>query len=308
MCWIVVKQEGSPLPYEYIKEAQGRNKDGYGVSWYADGELHTYKTLDFTEFLAKLKEAEIEKYRCVIHLRKTSAGATNTDNIHPFDVPSGQMFHNGTIFSLKPQKTYIHGVEASCGEQSDTSTLAEMLRGCVFEKPTDIEPLLQHVIGTTLNKLVFFNNDGSICIFNKRLGIDELAENGCWMSNDYHVPKEKSLVFVYGTLKESYHNHHWMEGIPYVGEATLEDKWAMIEGPGFPYLLKKDEDGHNVKGEIYDASDDDLDNLDILEGAPFHYHRRKVKAILNGVTIDVVTYVKTRVSETDLEEDFIEEF
>ena len=38
MCWILKKEAKNPVPFDFIDEAQKRNKDGYGVSWMKDGE------------------------------------------------------------------------------------------------------------------------------------------------------------------------------------------------------------------------------------------------------------------------------
>ena len=200
MCWIALKEEENDMPYEYIVEAQKKNEDGYGVSWHDGTQIQTYKTLDFAEFLRFL--ATIEDQRCILHLRNTTAGSNCISNSHPFKVPTGVMFHNGTIYDLKPAKYSTEG-------KSDTSKLADLLNGCKFSSVKDIEPLLHKFVGNTLNRLVFLNNDGSIDIINRELGIEE---DGNWYSNDYHLPAQTYKAFVYGTLKQNYSNHSWMTG------------------------------------------------------------------------------------------------
>lgn len=311
MCWILAKEKDKTFPMEYIIEAEKKNKDGYGISWYDGSKVETFKTLDFEEFLTFLKDGDVEQHKCVIHLRNTTAGCNSLENTHPFKVPSGVMFHNGTIFTMKPKNAY--GVTAAAGAegmQSDTANLAKLINSCSYETVQDIAPLLQQIIGDTINRLVFFSNDGTIAIINKQLGISE-EENGYWMSNDYHIPKPKTYAFVYGTLKEGYGNHaHWMGDLVKHCDAETEEKWAMIgKDMAFPYLLSRHSHGHNVKGELYEVEESDLKFLDILEGAPRHYRRQPISVVTGaGEVITATTYVKTTVGSFDLEKDFIKEF
>ena len=115
MCWILVKPPENEVPYDYIEEAQKKNKDGYGVSWLDNGELKTFKTLNFEELNEQLEK--IEDKLMVVHLRATSAGTTCINNVHPFQVPTGVMFHNGTITNLK----------TTTKNDSDTNTLAQLI-------------------------------------------------------------------------------------------------------------------------------------------------------------------------------------
>jgi gamma-glutamylcyclotransferase (GGCT)/AIG2-like uncharacterized protein YtfP len=289
----------NPIPYDYIETAQKQNSDGYGVSWHDGTTLHTYKTLDFEDFNHKLEQ--LEQYDLVVHLRNTSAGTTCINNAHPFTVPSGVVFHNGTISSLKSGLT----------GPSDTATLASIISSCNYSNISDIEPLITTIIGTAYNKLVFFNNDGTITIINENLGIKD--DNGNWYSNDYHVEVATSNVFVYGTLKFGFHNHSsWMRGTEYIDSVTTVEKWAMIgKNSSFPYLLCEHLRGHHIKGELYSATADQIAHLDILEGVPSHYIKKEIEVLLSdGKTkVKAITYVKAKIHASDLtDNEFIEEF
>ena len=299
MCWIMVKPASNEVPYDYIEQAQTKNKDGYGVSWYADGAIHTFKTLDFEEFNAKLET--IENYLMVVHLRNATVGTSScTTNVHPFPVPTGVMFHNGTISSLR----------CSTSVTSDTNQLAQAISECSFTHVSDVAPLLQIITGSSINRLVFLNNDGTVDIINRQLGIED--PNGNWYSNDYHVKEATYNVFVYGTLKAGYSNNpYYMYMADFVDDATTVEKFAMIgEDMAFPYILGEDPvDGHNIIGELYSCPQATLDKLDKLEGYPVHYDRRSIKIKLSDDTIvDALVYIKKTVTAADLLKPFIAEF
>ena len=297
MCWILVKKPQNPVPFDFIDEAQRKNRDGYGVSWVEDGVVQTFKTLDYEEYKTKL--TELEDKLIVVHLRATSAGTTCIDNVHPFTVPTGVMFHNGTITGLKSTGT----------TDSDTNILAQLISKTKFKKVTDIAPLLYAITGTTYNKLVFLNKDNTVSYINKNLGIDD--PNGNWYSNNYHVKEEIYNVFVYGTLKHGFSNHfYYMTDSDYVDDAFTLEKHAMIgEGNHFPYVLGVNEAGHHIKGEVYEVPASSLSRLDRLEGYPTHYDRVPTEVVLsNGEKITALMYVKKTVTAANLNEKFIEEF
>lgn len=274
-----------------------KNRDGYGVSWVEDGVVQTFKTLDYEEYKTKL--TELEDKLIVVHLRATSAGTTCIDNVHPFTVPTGVMFHNGTISGLKSTGT----------TDSDTNILAQLISKTKFKKVTDIAPLLYAITGTTYNKLVFLNKDNTVSYINKNLGIDDT--NGNWYSNNYHVKEEIYNVFVYGTLKHGFSNHfYYMTDSDYVDDAFTLEKHAMIgEGNHFPYVLGVNEAGHHIKGEVYEVPASSLSRLDRLEGYPTHYDRVPTEVVLsNGEKITALMYVKKTVTAANLNEKFIEEF
>ena len=311
MCWLVVKDRGLDIPEEYIDEANKKNSDGYGVSWYEGDKVNTLKTFELQEFKWLLEQ--LTDYPAIVHLRNSTAGTVTYGNIHPFNLDGGVMYHNGTIFRLRDNKS----------DKSDTQIFADMLNSCSYKKVEDIMPLIEHTIGNTINRLAFMEDDGDITIVNQQLGIEE---DGIWYSNDYHVaPKpyvsyydrwkekykeeeedeiliydyeeeeatysdediDKALkeectveyegetmikVFTYGTLKRGYGNHHLVVDSPYLGTAASLYKWGMTgRNKFFPYLLEPNNSGYNIKGELYLANEDTMRRLDMLEGYPTHY-------------------------------------
>ena len=198
--------------------------------------------------------------------------------------------------------------DLSCDDASDTRNLADLISLCEFNAISDVLPLIHQIAGTYSNKLVFHEPDGKVTIVNKELGLEE---DGIWYSNTYHVPPKPEythFVFVYGTLKSGYRNNAWLGDSTCEGAGTTCDKWAMIDGPGFPYLLKKHSLGHNIVGEIYNVTTSDLRLLDQLEGCPNHYHRELIDVECDDFIYPCITYVKTSVTLDDLDQEYICEF
>lgn len=345
MCQIIVKPVGKKFDMKKLDKAQGWNEDGYGVTWWEDKQLHTFTTMDYKKFKSIL--STLKDHNAVAHLRNTTRGVTKVENNHPFDIPSGKLFHNGTISGL------------SCDVKggSDTQALAELLNGCDYNYIEDVLPLVHQIVGTTMNKLVFFEDDGNITMVNGDLG---QIEDEIWYSNDYHErdttradqyksyskkqaewvyhkesgtymtrediakldkddykvkdKKEKlTRVFVYGTLKAGFNNHKTFLGnSKLIGKATTVSKWAMIgKDMSFPYLLRRDNDnGMNIVGEVYEVTPAVLANLDYLEGTPTHYtHSQTYVSYMNGnPSENVQVYVKSTVTAADLAKPFISEF
>lgn len=299
MCYIQVKESGRQADFKSLDKAQKHNKDGYGCAWYEDGFVKTYKTFDYNAFKGVI--AALKHYSVVIHLRHLTKGSKDYNNIHPFDIPSGVMFHNGTMGGLGNATI------------SDSQELANIISECEYKVIDDIMPFIKHKVNDKINRLVFFEDTGEITIVNKHLGIQD---DGIWHSNDYHLkedswcrngscsssylPSKKHKVFVYGTLKRGYHNHRLLEKALYLGKARTTAKWAMIgKSLPFPYLLERNDNGYYVEGEVYEVSDSELWALDRLEGVPTHYRKENVyvKYLDDNVYEQATVYVKTSFSK-----------
>jgi gamma-glutamylcyclotransferase (GGCT)/AIG2-like uncharacterized protein YtfP len=317
MCWLYVKKAGNKIKYDYMDKAQKHNDDGYGVAWYEDGLVKTYKTFDYNQFKGII--GALKKHTLVIHLRNTTKGNNNYTNLHPFDIPSGVLFHNGTISRL------------GNSTESDTAMLAKMINECDYQYIEDILPLIKPMVDDKINRLVFMEDNGRVTIVNEHLGKEE---DGDWFSNDYHEKDEgwcrytkpankianqminkssvdytkKYKVFVYGTLKRGYGNHHLLKNQLYLGKAKTKQKWAMVgNGMPFPYVLSVNNLGYQVEGEVYMVDGLTLKALDRLEGVPTHYKKLNVGVIYtdDNSTDTVSMYVKASISGSYNPEEYI---
>jgi len=308
---MLVKPAGKQVDFSKMDKAQKHNGDGYGVAWFEDGFVKEYKSFNYNQFKGVV--AALKQHQVVVHLRYATKGNKSYSNIHPFMVPSGVMFHNGTMWGLGDTVT------------SDSQELANTISECTYEAIEDIEPLIRPFINDKINRLVFFEDSGRVTIMNKDLGV---TEDGIWYSNDYHKkdegwcrvgdkpkvdpkpkmeivkPSKKHKVFVYGTLKRGYHNHRLLKDATMLGKAFTADNWTMVgKDMSFPYVLEQhDTVGTNVIGEVYHVSDAELKTLNTLEGVPYHYKPQLVEVQYDDNTIDeVLMYVKSVIPENYLD-------
>ncbi|XP_074309795.1 putative gamma-glutamylcyclotransferase At3g02910 [Silene latifolia] len=91
----------------------------------------------------------------------------------------------------------------------------------------------------------------------------------------------KALIFVYGTLKQGFPNHHLLETLTasndaqFLGPHTTVHPYPLVRGPlGIPFLINHLGSGRRVSGELYLVSGRALARLDELEGVDRgHYER-----------------------------------
>ena len=88
-------------------------------------------------------------------------------------------------------------------------------------------------------------------------------------------------VFVYGTLKNGFRNHHFLSGSRFLGAGRTTKKYAMHSEGGIPFVVEN-EPVSNIYGELYSVNSAVLDNLDRLEGHPNWYQRKEVDIFLDG--------------------------
>jgi gamma-glutamylaminecyclotransferase len=105
---------------------------------------------------------------------------------------------------------------------------------------------------------------------------------------------KKTNVFVYGTLKQHFHNHGLLSKSTLLGDAITVEKFLMLDG-GFPVVLQSlgVANKRAVRGEVYEIDAATLRNLDRLEGEGRMYDRKIVQVRLDGAAeaIDVSIYI-----------------
>lgn len=99
------------------------------------------------------------------------------------------------------------------------------------------------------------------------------------------VLKESPFFFVYGTLKEGYNNNRLLKDSEFIGEASTQGKFTLLDyGP--PALVGEKTTGVDglslpVKGEVYRVTSKKVvERLDELEGYPRVYSRDVMPVIL----------------------------
>jgi gamma-glutamylcyclotransferase (GGCT)/AIG2-like uncharacterized protein YtfP len=84
-------------------------------------------------------------------------------------------------------------------------------------------------------------------------------------------------VFVYGTLKMGHGNNPALAGATFMGRDIIRGRYKLIDMGWFPGVC---EDmtfpERDIAGEVYHINEDVLHSLDLIEGHPNFYARRKV--------------------------------
>lgn len=98
-------------------------------------------------------------------------------------------------------------------------------------------------------------------------------------------------VFVYGTLKQGGCRHHFIAQEAFLGMATTEPIYRLYDLGDYPGLVHR-EHGSNVKGELYEVSDECLEQLDVVEGvAGGLYSRQPIELLAPWNESTVLTYI-----------------
>jgi len=102
------------------------------------------------------------------------------------------------------------------------------------------------------------------------------------------------FVFVYGSLKKGFSNHHIIEQAKFYGTVFTLKKYAMFKekNANFPYILNiSDDKYHHIIGELYAITDRKLlQQLDKFEDAPDYYIREVIDVKSQNKTMQAFTY------------------
>lgn len=88
------------------------------------------------------------------------------------------------------------------------------------------------------------------------------------------------LVFVYGTLRRGFSNHHLLAAARPLGGALTRERYALYLGE-YPFL-SRDQALCRVAGEVYEVSQGMLMTLDALEEHPRVYERFVIPVVLDS--------------------------
>lgn len=84
-----------------------------------------------------------------------------------------------------------------------------------------------------------------------------------------------NLIFVYGTLKRTCANHHFLSGQTFLGEARTAPGFRLYALDGFPGMVANSDDREGVAGEVWSVDAAALVRLDALEGLAEGMYRRE---------------------------------
>ena len=107
------------------------------------------------------------------------------------------------------------------------------------------------------------------------------------------------LVFVYGTLMKNLSNHFYLKSSTFLGECYTLEKYIILIDGSIPYLSTS-KNIYNIKGELYDISNDTLKEIDELEDEGNWYKRKELKIVLNEKIITCYAYFNDQTDQTIL--------
>jgi gamma-glutamylaminecyclotransferase len=90
-------------------------------------------------------------------------------------------------------------------------------------------------------------------------------------------------MFVYGTILSGMRNNHRVEGCKFIGEAYTREKYYMTSlktkcYPMVSYIpIHSSQRLTNIKGEVYEITEDVLKKIDNLEGHPYFYTHQEIE-------------------------------
>jgi gamma-glutamylaminecyclotransferase len=107
------------------------------------------------------------------------------------------------------------------------------------------------------------------------------------------------LLFVYGTLMKNLSNHSYLKYSLYLGECYSLEKYVILIDGSIPYLSTS-KNIYNIKGELYDISNDTLKQIDELEDEGNWYKRKELKIVLNEKIMTCYAYFNDQFDHTIL--------
>lgn len=263
MCLCIYNPKGLPIPSEVIREAARHNNDGYGRMDLKTGKI--VRTVDMEE---AIKIAE-QGGPAVHHFRWATFGEKTKKGCHPFQIKDQHhLFHNGAIHGFRDEG------------RPDSHELAKILSYMPKHKWVDALKVWD-------SRFLIASKDEQIMVG------EWVEQDGVWYSNGFHL-NGSEFVAVYGTLKWNGDNHRLLgRSELYANGHTKEEHRLCLSVGGVPHMIEGTggkEDVPHVEVEVYRVDKKTLDLIDMLEGHPKIYERRKV-AILTEDEEEVSCWV-----------------
>ena len=82
------------------------------------------------------------------------------------------------------------------------------------------------------------------------------------------------LVAVYGSLREGFGNHSLLEGATKLSKESITGEYTMLDLGAFPGVIL--EGNTPLVVEVYQVDEPTFNRLDMLEGYPSFYNRKKI--------------------------------
>jgi gamma-glutamylcyclotransferase (GGCT)/AIG2-like uncharacterized protein YtfP len=86
----------------------------------------------------------------------------------------------------------------------------------------------------------------------------------------------KTILFLYGTLKRGQQSHHFLAGQEFLGTATTMPLYRLYALGWHPGMVLDPDNGVEIKGELWAVDDATLAKLDVYEGVPDWFFRQDI--------------------------------
>lgn len=96
-------------------------------------------------------------------------------------------------------------------------------------------------------------------------------------------------IFVYGSLKRGFSNHHRMECSEFICSTRTLEKFAMFDLDQFPGVIKEKKVSY-IHGEVYDLNANTLEKIDIYEGEWYSREDVELEAGLTALMYFLIKY------------------
>ena len=188
MCWMIYQPEKSAaIPDAWLNNAWSANNDGAGYCFSHEGKLIVRKPFYKLKELRHAYATDHKQYGAtspfVLHMRYSTHGNDEVDNIHPHVLSDGQaaLCHNGILTGfIPPAKSNLSDTAYFC-----KTVLMGRTRGQLLSE--EFANVLAEMIGVG-NKFVLMDCVGNVTIPNTEQG---LWIGEYWLSNNSHEkPKE----------------------------------------------------------------------------------------------------------------------
>ena len=82
------------------------------------------------------------------------------------------------------------------------------------------------------------------------------------------------VIFVYGTLKQGFYNHFYLEDAEHLGIHITEPVYTMVSLEHYPAVIPTG--STSIHGELYRIDQETFYRIDELEGYPIFYSRIQI--------------------------------
>lgn len=248
MCVIIIKNKRKLIPEEILENSSTINPHGLGVVW-----LDTY---NIEYFESHQWEVLKTKRPFIAHFRYATVGKVSRENMHPFRCGVGSdewLMQNGTISGY------------GNNNMTDTEDMAITLDMVKRDRWADWLSAYDCRFVTVNTKTKTYQ------IYNKE---DWIRKDGVWYSKGNVLAT--NYIAVYGTLRHGNGNYyHYLYDAKYIGQGQTKDKYPLLI-EGLPYVVDKKGTGHNVTVDVFRVTDEQLRDIDDLEGHPHWYCRKEI--------------------------------